>query len=110
VFHDSDDNISNNAREMVEAKANHLSKEGSEDVPAMSASKKLSSRADEQVVRSRESEKDPSGEEDPASGSNIDEDMIKEAIDKRASYFRENSGYVSTCSFCCFLILMFASH
>ncbi|GJN04678.1 hypothetical protein PR202_ga22243 [Eleusine coracana subsp. coracana] len=92
VFHDSDDeNASNNASEMAEAKDDHLSKEGSEDVQTMPASKKVSSSADEQVVRSSGTEKEPNGEEDQASGSNIGEDMIKEAIDKRASYFRKNS-------------------
>ncbi|TVU24704.1 hypothetical protein EJB05_27157 [Eragrostis curvula] len=85
VFNDSDD------EKMAEEKGGHLSKEGSEDVQAMPASKKGSSSADEQVVRSNEKENNPNGEKDQASGSNINEDMIKEAIDKRASYFRENS-------------------
>lgn len=112
MFHDSDDeDISNNASEMAEAKDDHLSKEeGSEDVQAVPASKKVSSRADEQVVRSSETETDPSGEEDQASGSNVDEDMIKEAIDNRASYFRKNSEYVSRSSLCYLLILKYSAH
>jgi hypothetical protein len=111
VFRDSnDEDTSNNASEMAEAKGDHLSKEGSEDVQAMPASKKVSSIADEQDVKSSETDKDPNGEDGQTSGSNIDEDMIKEAIDKRASYFRENSEYVSKSCFCYLLLLMFASH
>jgi hypothetical protein len=111
VFHDSDDeDTSNNASEMAEVKGDHLSKEGSEDVQAMPASKKVSSIADEKDVKSSETDKDPNGEDSQTSGSNIDEDMIKAAIDKRASYFRENSEYVSTFSFCYLLLLMCASH
>ncbi|XP_062182217.1 uncharacterized protein LOC133886566 [Phragmites australis] len=92
VFSGSEDeNINNNASEKAEAKDDHLSKEGLDDAQSMPASDKMSSHADEQDVGSSETEKDPEGVKDQASGTHISEDIIKEAIDKRASYFRENS-------------------
>uniref|UniRef100_A0A0A9D786 DEK-C domain-containing protein n=1 Tax=Arundo donax TaxID=35708 RepID=A0A0A9D786_ARUDO len=91
VFSGSEDeNINNNASEKAEGKDDHLSKEGSEDAQPIPASDKMSC-ADQQVVRSSETEKDPDGGKDQASGTHISEDLIKDAIDKRASYFRENS-------------------
>ncbi|XP_062197499.1 uncharacterized protein LOC133900395 isoform X2 [Phragmites australis] len=89
VFSGSDDeNTYKNASEKAEA--GHLSKEGLEDVEPTD-SNKMSSSADEQIVRSSETEKDPEGEKDQACSGDISEDMIKEAIGKRASYFRKNS-------------------
>lgn len=64
----------------------------------MLVSNKTSSNAD--ILTSSETEKDPEGEKDQASCSNISEDMIKEAIEKRASYFRKNSEYVFSTSCC----------
>uniref|UniRef100_A0ACD5WYD5 Uncharacterized protein n=1 Tax=Avena sativa TaxID=4498 RepID=A0ACD5WYD5_AVESA len=89
VFSDCDDENTNNAPEKAEAKNDNLSKEGSED--AQPASDKISSSTDEQGARSSETEKDPEGAKNQASGCDISEAMIKKAIDKRASYFRENS-------------------
>lgn len=60
----------------------------------MPVSNETSSSADAQVVRSSKTGKDPEGENDKTSSSDISEDMIKEAIEKRASYFRKNSEYV----------------
>jgi hypothetical protein len=40
--------------------------------------------------------KDPEGGRDQTSSSDISEDVIKEAIEKRSSYFRKNSEYVSS--------------
>ncbi|KAM0875856.1 hypothetical protein ACQ4PT_036534 [Festuca glaucescens] len=89
VFSECDDGNTSNASEKAEAKDDNLSKEGSED--AQPASNKISSSADEQGARSSETEKDPEGAKNQASGCDISEAMIKKAIDKRASYFRENS-------------------
>ncbi|CAO2149157.1 unnamed protein product [Urochloa humidicola] len=92
VFAESDDeNTNGNASEDAEAKDDHLSKEGLDDANPMPVSNKTSSSADAQVVRSSETGNDPAGQEDKTSNSDISEAMIKEAIGKRASYFRKNS-------------------
>ncbi|CAM0146016.1 unnamed protein product [Urochloa decumbens] len=92
VFAESDDeNTNGNASEDAEAKDDHLSKEGLDNANPMPVSNKTSSSADAQVERSSETGKDPAGEEDKTSSSDISEAMIKEAIGKRASYFRKNS-------------------
>uniref|UniRef100_A0ACD5WZQ9 Uncharacterized protein n=2 Tax=Avena sativa TaxID=4498 RepID=A0ACD5WZQ9_AVESA len=89
VFSDCDNENTNDASEKAEAKNDNSSKEGSED--AQPVSDKLSASADEQRARSSETEKDPEGAKNQASGCDLSEAMIKKAIDKRASYFRENS-------------------
>ncbi|XP_047090980.1 triadin-like [Lolium rigidum] len=89
VFSEFGDENTSNASEKAEAKDDNLSKEGSED--AQSVSNKISSSADEPGARSSETEKDPEGARNQASGCDISEAMIKKAIDKRDSYFRENS-------------------
>ncbi|KAM0868907.1 hypothetical protein ACQ4PT_041012 [Festuca glaucescens] len=89
VFSECDDENTSNASEKAEAKDDNLSKEGSED--AQPALNKISSSADEQGARSSDTEKDPEGAKNQASGCDISEAMIKKAIDKRASYFKENS-------------------
>lgn len=95
VFAESDDeNINDNASEDAEAKDDHLSKEGPDDAKPMLNLNKTSSSADDQVVKSSETGKDPDEEKDKTSNSVISEDMIKEAIEKRAFYFRKNSEYV----------------
>ncbi|PAN42963.1 hypothetical protein GQ55_8G196100 [Panicum hallii var. hallii] len=92
VFAESDDeNTNDNASEDADAKDDNLSKEGPDDAKPTPVSKKTSSSADDQVVRSSETGKDPEGEKDKTSSSDISEDMIKGAIEKRASYFRKNS-------------------
>nr|CAB3489962.1 unnamed protein product [Digitaria exilis] len=92
VFAESDDeNINDNASEDAEAKDDHLSKEGPDDAKPMLNLNKTSSSADDQVVKSSETGKDPDEEKDKTSNSVICEDMIKEAIEKRAFYFRKNS-------------------
>ncbi|TKW01086.1 hypothetical protein SEVIR_8G154700v4 [Setaria viridis] len=92
VFAESDDeNTNDNASEDAEAKDDHLSKEGSDDAKPTPVSNKTTSSADAQVVKSSETGKDPEEEKDKISSSDISEDMIKEAIEKRASYFRKNS-------------------
>ena len=100
VFSDCDDENTNNASVKAEAKDDNSSKEGSEDAQLVSGSNKISSSADEQGARSSEMKKDPEGAKNQLSGCDISEPMIKKAIDKRASYFRENSEYVSsTCHY-----------
>lgn len=95
VFAESDDeNTNDNASEDAEAKDDHLSKEGPDDAKPMPNLNKTSSSADAQVVKSTETGKDPEEEKDKTSSSVISEDMIKEAVEKRASYFRKNSEYV----------------
>lgn len=64
----------------------------------MPVSNKTSSNAD--VVTSSKTGKDPKGLKDQTTSSDISEDMIKEAIEKRGSYFRKNSEYVSSTSRC----------
>ncbi|WVZ51355.1 hypothetical protein U9M48_002507 [Paspalum notatum var. saurae] len=92
VFAESDDeNANDNASEDAKAKDDHLSKEGPDDAKPMPVSNKTSSSTDVEVLRSTETQKDPDGEKDQASSNDISEDMIKEAIEKRASYFRKNS-------------------
>ncbi|KAF8694358.1 hypothetical protein HU200_038280 [Digitaria exilis] len=92
VFAESDDeNTNDNASEDAEAKDDHLSKEGPDDAKPMLNLNKTSSSADDQVVKSSETGKDPDEEKDKTSNSVISEDMIKEAIEKRAFYFRKNS-------------------
>ncbi|CAL4992764.1 unnamed protein product [Urochloa decumbens] len=91
VFAESDDeNTNGNASEDAEAKDDHLSKEGPDDANPMPVSNKMSFSADAQVENS-ETGKDPAGEADKTSSSDISEAMIKEAIGNRASYFRKNS-------------------
>ncbi|VAI05280.1 unnamed protein product [Triticum turgidum subsp. durum] len=87
VFSGCDNENTDNASERAEAKVDNLS----EDAQPMSGSNKISSSPDEQGARSSETDKDPEGLKNHSSGSNITEAMIKKAIDKRASYFRENS-------------------
>ncbi|KAL6654785.1 hypothetical protein ACP70R_008250 [Stipagrostis hirtigluma subsp. patula] len=87
VFAASDDE---NTEEKAEANDDHLSKQGSEDAEPIPSPKKMSI-ADELVVRSSVTEKDPEAKKDQASSSDISEGVIKEAIEKRASYFRKNS-------------------
>ncbi|OEL28095.1 hypothetical protein BAE44_0010887 [Dichanthelium oligosanthes] len=90
VFSESDDeNTNDHALEDADAKDDHLSKEGPDD--QMPVSNKTNSSADAQVVGPSETGRDPEGEKDNTSSSDISEDMIKEAIEKRASYFRKNS-------------------
>ncbi|CAM0873699.1 unnamed protein product [Alopecurus aequalis] len=91
VFSDCDVEHTNNASEKAEAKDDNSSKEGSEDAQPVSGSIKISSSADEPGPRSSETKKDPEGAKTQASGCDISGAMIKKAIDKRASYFRENS-------------------
>ncbi|KAG2562529.1 glutamic acid-rich protein-like [Panicum virgatum] len=92
VFAESDDeNTNDNASEDADAKDDNLSKEGPDDAKPTPVSKKTSSSADDQVVRSSGTGKDPEGEKNKTSSSDISEDMIKEAIEKRTSYFRKNS-------------------
>ena len=62
--------------------------------------KKTSSSADDQVLRSNETGNDHEGEKNKTSSSDISEDMIKEAIEKRTSYFRKNSEYVFSTTSC----------
>ena len=91
---------SNKISSSAEAKDDNSSKEGSEDAQLVSGLNKISSSADEQGARSSEMKKDPEGAKNKLSGCDISEPMIKKAIDKRASYFRENSEYVSsTCHY-----------
>jgi hypothetical protein len=98
VFSNCDDENTNNASEKPETKDGNLYEIGSED--AQPVSNKISSTAVEQGARSSETEKDPEGDKNQASSCDISEAMIKKAIDKRASYFRENSEYVSpTCKY-----------
>uniref|UniRef100_A0A3B6JJS3 Histone chaperone domain-containing protein n=1 Tax=Triticum aestivum TaxID=4565 RepID=A0A3B6JJS3_WHEAT len=87
VFSGCDNENTDNASERAEAKVDNLS----EDAQPMLGSNKISSSPDEQGARSSETDKDPEGVKNHSSGSNITEAMIKKAIDKRASYFRENS-------------------
>uniref|UniRef100_A0A0E0J2U0 DEK-C domain-containing protein n=1 Tax=Oryza nivara TaxID=4536 RepID=A0A0E0J2U0_ORYNI len=92
VFSGSDDdNMNNNAPEKDEAKDDRSSKEESEDAQPTSDSNKISSNADEPVAKSSETDRDQEGDKDHSSGSDISEATIKNAIVKRASYFRENS-------------------
>jgi hypothetical protein len=60
----------------------------------MPVSNKTSFNAD--VETCGKIEKDPEGGRDQTSSSDISEDVIKEAIEKRSSYFRKNSEYVSS--------------
>ncbi|KAM3313051.1 hypothetical protein ACQJBY_032647 [Aegilops geniculata] len=87
VFSGCDNENTDNASERAEAKVDN----SSEDAQPMLGSNKISSSPDEQGARSSETDKDPEGVKNHSSGSNITEAMIKKAIDKRASYFRENS-------------------
>uniref|UniRef100_A0A8R7U7D0 Histone chaperone domain-containing protein n=1 Tax=Triticum urartu TaxID=4572 RepID=A0A8R7U7D0_TRIUA len=87
VFSGCDNENTDNASERAEAKVDNLS----EDAQPMSVSNKISSSPDEQGARSSKTNKDPEGVKNHSSGSDITEAMIKKAIDKRASYFRENS-------------------
>uniref|UniRef100_R7W801 DEK C-terminal domain-containing protein n=1 Tax=Aegilops tauschii TaxID=37682 RepID=R7W801_AEGTA len=96
VFSGCDNENTDNASERAEAKVDNLS----EDAQPMLGSNKISSSPDEQGARSSETDKDPEGVKNHSSGSNITEAMIKKAIDKRASYFRENSEYVSLTCHC----------
>ncbi|XP_066337221.1 uncharacterized protein [Miscanthus floridulus] len=90
VFAESgDENANDNPSDDLEAKDDHLSREGTDIAKPMPVSNKTSSNAD--VVTSSKTGKDPEGEKDQTSSSDISEDMIKEAIEKRASYFRKNS-------------------
>lgn len=99
VFAESDDeNANDNASDDPEAKDDHLSKEGTDIAKPMPVSNETSSNAD--VVTSSKAGKDPDGEKDQTCISDVSEDMIKEAIEKRAPYFRKNSGYVSPISCC----------
>ncbi|XP_015698136.1 protein starmaker isoform X2 [Oryza brachyantha] len=92
VFSGSDDdNGDNNAPVKAEAKDDHSSKEESEDAQPTPDLNKISSNSDELVAKSSETERDQEGDKDHGSGSDISEAMIKNAIVKRASYFRENS-------------------
>uniref|UniRef100_A0A0D9XSU5 DEK-C domain-containing protein n=1 Tax=Leersia perrieri TaxID=77586 RepID=A0A0D9XSU5_9ORYZ len=91
VFSGSDDeNTNNDAPEKDEAK-DDPSKEESEDAQPTSDLNKISSNAEEQAAKPSETEKDREGDKDHSSGSDISEAMIKNALVKRASYFRENS-------------------
>jgi hypothetical protein len=74
----------------------------------MPVSNKTSSNAD--VVTSSKTGKDLEGEKDQTSSGDISEDMIKEAIEKRASYFRKNSEYVSSTSRLCIIIASSCLH
>ena len=99
VFAESgDENANDNPSDDLEAKDDHLSKEGTDIAKPMPVSNKTSSNDD--VVTSSKTGKDPEGEKDQTSSSDISEDMIKEAIEKRGSYFRKNSEYVSSTSRC----------
>ncbi|ONM26854.1 hypothetical protein ZEAMMB73_Zm00001d007435 [Zea mays] len=90
VFAESaDENANDDALEDSDAKDDHLSKEGTDVAKPMPVSNKMSSNAD--VVTSSKTGKDPEEEKNQTSSSDISEDMIKEAIEKRASYFRKNS-------------------
>ncbi|XP_066340045.1 uncharacterized protein [Miscanthus floridulus] len=90
VFAESDDeNANDNSSDDPEAKDDNLSKEGTDIAKPMPVSNKTSSNDD--VVTSSKTGKDPKGEKDQTSSSDISEDMIKEAIEKRGSYFRKNS-------------------
>jgi len=92
VFAESDDeNTNDNASEDADAKDDNLSKEGPDDAKPTPVSKKTSSSADDQVLRSNETGNDHEGEKNKTSRSDISEDMIKEVIEKRATYFRKNS-------------------
>ncbi|KAL6842931.1 hypothetical protein ACP4OV_027244 [Aristida adscensionis] len=87
LFSASDDEDTN---DKAEANNDQLSKEGSEDAEPTPGSSKMSS-ADEQPVRPSEAEEGLEAKKDQASSSDISEGTIKEAIEKRASYFRKNS-------------------
>lgn len=95
VFAESaDENANDDALEDSDAKDDHLSKEGTDVAKPMPVSNKMSSNAD--VVTSSKTGKDPEEEKNQTSSSDISEDVIKEAIEKRSSYFRKNSEYVSS--------------
>ncbi|KAI4995989.1 hypothetical protein ZWY2020_040491 [Hordeum vulgare] len=87
VFSGCDNESTDNASERAEAKVDNLS----EDAQPMFGSNTISSSSDEQGARSTETNKDPEGAKNHSSGIDITEAMIMKAIDKRASYFRENS-------------------